>query len=818
MISDLRFALRQCLKFPGYTIVVVLTLAFGIAVNAVIFRTVNEMLLQPLRVRDADRLVVINERSDMFSMPHGLSYLDFKDIQAGSKTLQNLVVDFLTPAHVGIPGQKAERGWIEAVSPDAFEKMNIPMELGRPLQPQDGELPPGTPVAVITHSYWKNHLGSAPDVIGKTISVNSHPLTIVGVTKSDFESFSAVLSVQVFVPTGIYGKLRQDGEGLFQYRAAKAWKVYGHIAPGSTIADVNAELAVFAQRFAKDFPQEHRNSRFHATPESRARPDPAVADLMPALIALFSGMCAMVLLIACANVTNLMSVHALAREKEFVVRSALGASRGKLVRQLLVESLLLAVMAGIAGSLLAEWGGELLRRGIPQGEMPFRQGTMSNVPLYLFTAGISLVAGIVSGLVPALRSSQINIVESLKQGAGRQIGGGRHRLRNLLVIGQVAVSCVVLVCSVLFLRALHAANTLNFGFRPDHLIMLSLDLGMQGYDEARGIRFMDQAIERVRALPGVENAAFSQHVPFSYAITIREIYPENPSGKLTDGHTSISYTSATPGYLSTMRTPLLQGRDLLESDNATAKRVAVINESMAKSLWPGRDPIGQHFHFDWNGSPPVEVVGVTGTGKYVMLSEEPRPYFYVPQAQRFAGTASLIVRAKQDPAGLASSLRQVIRDLDADLPITSVTSIEDHLNTSIFALMPLRAGAKIAAAQGVVALALAIMRLYAVVSYGVTSRTREIGVRMALGATENSVLKLVSREGLRLTAVGVGVGLLFAGGAAVGLSRVIYGVQAFDVITYATVMTLLVGIAGFACWLPARRATKVDPMVALRSE
>jgi predicted permease len=818
MLSDLRYALRQCLKSPGYTLVVVLTLAIGIAVNAVIFRSVDEMLLQPLKLPGADRLIVITERSDLFSMPHGLSYPDFQDIRSGAKTLQDLNVDFVTPAHVSAPGRKAQRGWIEVVSPDAFGQMNVPMALGRPLQARDGELPPGTPVTVVTHSYWKTHLGADPDIVGRTLVVNSHPLTIVGVTSPDFESFSAVLSVQAFVPTGAYAALRTDGEGLFKYRAAKAWKVYGHLAPGSSLADVNAELAVFAHRFTKDFPQDHRNSRFHATTESHARPDPAVSDLMPALIALFSGLCLLVLLIACANVANLMTVHALAREKEFVVRSALGASRGRLIRQLLIESVLIAALAGLTGFILAEWGSDLLHRGIPKGDMPFREGGSSNVPLYLFTAGISLAAGIVSGLVPALRSSRFNIVESLKQGAGRQIGGGRHRLRNLLVIGQVAVSCVVLICSVLFLRALHAANSLNLGFRPDHLVMLSMDLGMQNYDETRGIHFMDQAIERVRALPGVENAAFTQHVPFNYVISIRETYPENPTGKLTDGHSATAYAAVTPGFLSTMRTPILQGRDLAESDNATAKNVAVINDTMAKAFWPGRDPIGQHFRLDWNGAPEIEVVGVTGTGKYVMLTEEPRAYFYLPQSQRFSGTVSLIVRSKQDPAGLASSLRQVIRDLDPELPIGSLVTAEDHLNTSIFALMPLRSGAKIAAAQGVLALALAIMGLYAVVSYSVTSRTREIGVRMALGATESNVLKLVSREGLRLTVIGVGLGLLLAAATAAGLSRMIFGVHALDVVAYSTVVFLLVGIAGVACWLPARRATKVDPMVALRSE
>jgi len=818
MLSHLKFACRHLLKSPAYTAVVVLTLALGIAVNAVIFRTVSSMFLQPLDVRDSARLTVVIERSDLFSMPHGLSFLDFQDIRAGSKTLNNVIADFFTPAHVSVPGQKSERGWIEAVTPDAFDKLGVGVVLGRPLQPSDGDLPPGLPVAVLTHRYWQSHFAGAADVIGRTIIVNGHPLTIVGVAKPGFESFSATLSVSLFMPSGAYSALRNDGDALFKYRAAKAWRLFAYRAPEASLADVNAELAVFAQRLTKAYPEDHRHSRFQGIPEQRARPDPSISDLMPALIALFAGLCVLVLLIACANVANLMASRALGREKELVVRSALGASRWALIRQLLVECLLLAALAGVVGSVLADWGGEFLLRSIPAGDIPYRPAPPPGWTLYAFTAGVSLLAGFLSGIMPALRASRVDVNEGLKQGAGRTGLGPRHRLRNLLVIAQIGVSCVVLVCSVLFMRALNSAGSLNLGFQPDHLAMLSLDLGMQGYDEQRGVRFMDQALERVRALPGVESAAFSQHVPFSLAVTIREVFPENSAGKLADGHTSVSFTSATPGYLTALGTPVLRGRGLQESDDARGNKVAVINEAMAQAFWPGKDPIGQHFRIDWNGAPPIEVVGITGTGKYVMLSEEPRPYFYVPQAQRFGSNVNLVVRSGQDPAGLASSLRQVIHDLDADLPVSAVISFDEHLATSVFALMPLRTGFKIAAAQGLLALCLAIMGLYATVAAGVTSRTREIGVRIALGATQQDVLRLISREGLRLTLMGLGVGLAFSLLASIGLSRVIFGVHAFDPVAFPLVILLLCGTAALACWLPARRATRVDPMVALRAE
>jgi predicted permease len=818
MLSDLRFAFRQLCKFPGHTVVVVLTLAFGIAVNTMIFGIVNTMFLQPLAVRDPSRLTVVVERSDDFSMPHGLSFLDFQDIRAGSKTLQNAIFYFFTPAHVSIPGQSPERAWVEAVSPDAFAQMAVTVALGRPLQASDGEMPPSVPVAVLTHHYWQNHYGSDPTVINRTVLINGHPFTIVGVAKPGFESFSWSLSVSMFVPSGTMPLLRTDGENFFKYRSAKAWLVLAHRAPGATEAEVNAELAVFSQRFGKDFPEEHRHSRLQAMPERWSRPSPSVSTLMPAMIALFTGLCVLVLCIACANVANLMGARALAREKELVVRSALGASRTRLIRQLLIESILLALLAGLVGFLLSRFGGDALSNSIPTGDVPIRRIPPDAWPQFVFTAGLSLLAGLVSGLMPALRSSRIDIVESLKQGSGQQAGVTRHRLRNLLVIGQVAISCLVLVCSALFLRGLHTAGSLNFGFRPERLIMLSLDLSLQGYDEARGLRFQEQILDKVRALPGVESAAFAQHVPFNYNITMRDVLPENPSTPLPDGHANVAFSAVSPGFVTMMGVPLQRGRDLAESDSAKSQRVAVINEAMAQVFWPGRDPIGQHFRIDWAGAEPIEVVGLTSTGKYVMLSEEPRPYFYLPQAQHYGMPATLLVRSQTDPALLAASLREIFHRLDPDLPIYSVASFTEHLNTSVFALMPLRTGATIAAIQGVLALGLAILGLYAVVSYGVTSRTREIGLRMALGATRGDVLRLISREAIRLTLTGMIIGLSFSILAGLGLSRVLFGVHAVEPVAYLGVVLVLTTVAALACWLPARRATKVDPMVALRAE
>ncbi len=820
MLSDLRYAFRQILKFPGYTAVVVLTLGFGIAVNTQIFSMVANIFLRPMPVRDADQLVVVVERSAMLNFPHQLSFLDFRDIRADSKALTDHVAFFSTPAHVSAPGQTPERIWVDAVTPDAFEKLGITSALGRTLQKTDGELPPVTPVAVLSYRYWQNHFGGDPSIVGRTIIIDARQFTIVGVAKQGFDSFSAGLSISLFIPSGALPLLRTDADATFKYRSAVMWRILAYLRPGATIADANNELAVFAQRFAKDFPEEHRNTRFQAVLEQRARPDPAMTDIAPVFSALFIGLVTLVLFIACANVANLMGARALSRENELVVRTALGASRYRLIRQLLVESLLLAAIAGCVGWLLAVWGSNIITDALPisGNGVPIRREDSMGGSVLVFTIAISLIAGVAAGLFPALRASRIDLNEGLKRGGRQAIGGGRHMLRNMLVVGQIALSCVVLVASAQFLRGLRSAHDIKLGFNPDRLLTMSFDLGLQGYDQERGLRFERQLLERIRALPGVASASLTQHIPFSYNIIIRQHWPDNPTVAIPDGHVAIALSAVEPGFLKTFGVALLRGRDLAPTDDEKSPHVAVINEAMANALWPGKNPIGQHFHRDWNGATPIEVVGVVPTGRYTMLLEDPKPYYYTPLAQAYDSPVTLVIRTLGDPHAVTHDAREVIRAMDHDLPVYSVQSFEEHMLGSAFALMPLVGGASLAAIQGAIGLLLAIMGLYAVVSYGVTSRTREIGVRVALGATHSDVMRFVSREGLRLTAIGLGAGLVMALGLSFVLARLLPGVHALDPVAFPAVIVLLCATSALACYWPARRATRVDPMIALRAE
>jgi predicted permease len=820
MISDFRYALRQMAKHPGYAATVILTLAFGIAVNTQIFAAVTAIFLKPMPVRDPGRLVAVIQRSSVINLPHGSSFMDFQDLRASSKNLTDFIAFRSAPAHVSLPGKSPNREWVEAVTPDSFQKAGIPMMLGRSLEAADGELPPGVPVAVLTHRYWKNQLGGDAAVLGRSVIINGSPYTVVGVASPGFESFSYMFSVAAFVPSGCIARLQKDGENLFKYRGTSIWSILCYLRDGASINDANAEITVFSDGLARDYPDEHRQSRFQAVMEQRARPLPTLTDFTFIFVSLFAGLVTLVLVIACANVANLMVAQAVNREKELVVRSALGASRARLIRQLLVESVVLSIAAGLAGYVLSVWGGNILQQSFPASEFPMRNFQDTDWRVWFFTAFISLVTGVAAGLIPALRSSRIDINEGLKRNAGQQLNGGKHRFRNALVIGQVAMSCVVLVSSALFFRALEAAKTMNFGFNPEGLTMLSVDLDLQGYDQERGLRFQKQVLERVHALPGVKAAHFTQHFPFSASndIVIRSVWPENPTVTLPEGRAMVMLTAATPGLVSDLGISVVKGRDLLPSDDEKSRPVAVINEAMAKAFWPGADPIGQHFRRDWQGGPAIEVVGVVPTGKYLMLSEEPRPYYYAPFAQSYGMPATLVVRATSNAGNISRRLSEIVHEVDPDLPVYHQNSFEEHMNSSGFGYMPLRMGRTMAGIQGSLALALAIVGLYSVVSYGVSRRVREIGLRMALGATARDVMMLVSREGMRLTLIGLTAGLLMALLLSFGLSKILYGVHPADPVAFAIVTLLLAGTAALACAIPARRAAKVDPMNALRSD
>jgi predicted permease len=625
------------------------------------------------------------------------------------------------------------------------------------------------------------------------------------------------MAASAFVPAGALGSLMEGGDAMRENRGAPLWRLMGRLAPGRGIGEARQEDEGVAKRLAADFPAEHKGSRPLLIPENRARPDPTISGFMPIFAAVFAGMVGLVLLIACANVANLMFSRALFRQRDLVIRSALGASRARLIRLQLVETLVLAAAAGVLGAIIAQWAGRGVSALFPTGDIPINQHQEFDWRIHAFTLVVSLVAGIAAGLWPARRATLFDLVQSLKGGAGGAASGARHRLRHLLVVGQMTMSCVLLVCAGLFVHSLRQAKTLRLGFNPHGLLMMSLDLGLQQYNERRGLQFVDDLLGRAESLPGVTSATATLHVPFDYTPAFADVSIDGGIPGTRDTSIAIPYTAVGRHYVETSGEKLLSGRPFDDRDGERSTRVAIVNETMTRALWPSDNPIGRRFKIgrsaDW-----IYVVGVVADGKYIMLAEPQRAYFYVPLAQHYSTPTTILVRSAGDPAALAVTLQRLVNQMDSDLPLFNVRTVDAHMRTSVFAMMPLRAGAVMAAIQGAIGVLLAVMGLYAVVSFAVARRTHEIGVRMALGATPVDVLRLVVRDGVRLSLVGLAVGIVLALGVGVVLSAALYGLRAVDLPVLSAVATMLLGVSTLACYVPARRATRVDPLCALRSE
>jgi predicted permease len=815
MLNDFRHAFRTLRKHPGFTTVAVLTLALGIGVSVGLFSMVSAFFLQPLPVADAERLVIVMQRSAAIDVPYGHSYPDYLDYRKGARTLADLAAYMPTPAHVSARGQTPERTWVEIVSPNYFALAGVSPAFGEFPRPDD----PGTssaPAVVLSYRYWQRRFGGNPALIGQLITINGRPFTVQAIAPATFTGLSWAMAVSAFVPAGAMGTLMEGGDAFRENRGAPAFRIMGRLAEGKTLQDARAEFDVLARQLATTYPAEHKDSRVLVIPENRARPDPAIAGFLPIFAAVFAAMVGLVLLIACANVANLTLARAVARQRDLVIRSALGATRFRLVRLQIVESVLLAATAGIVGLLLAQWTGPLLAGFAPSGDIPLNQDHPFDWRIYPFTVLISAAAGVAAGLWPARKATRFDLVESLKEGSAAA-GTSRHALRNLLVIGQVTMSLVVLVSAGLFLHSLQRMQTQALGFRPDNLLMMSVDLGLQQYSGERGRQFLDELLTRAEALPGVRSATLAVHVPFDYGMQFTDVGTgrEVPGSK--DGYLSVPYNIVGPKFFETTGATIVKGRFLDTSDTERSRRVAVVNETMAHTLWPNQDSLGQRFRFGRDGD-WIEVVGVAADGKYVMLAEQSRPYFYVPLDQHYRSPITIVVRTATDPTALAIPVQRLLNERDPDLPVFNIRTMDKHIRESVFALMPLRMGASMAAVQGVIGLLLAVMGLYAVVSYAVARRTREIGVRMALGAARADVLRLVVTEGMRLSLVGLGIGLLLAAGIGVVLSRVLYGVVPLDVPVLGGVVLLLLVVSALACYVPARRATRIDPLVALRYE
>jgi predicted permease len=814
--QDLRYGARMLAKNPAFTVVAVLTLALGIGANTAIFSIANVFLFRPLPVKDAERLTVVAVQSKADSDPSPMSYLDYQEYRGGTTAVFAGVTGYAMSI-IGLSYQgHADRLLVSYVPSNFFAMLGIRPELGRLINPGEGDAPKTGPVVVLGNSYWKRRFGGDPNVIGRTVALDGNAVTVIGVVPEEFRGPYSLVEMDAYAPLGVLGF--DPDTVFFTSRAARDMRMLASLKPGVSIKQAQAALNAIGQRLAEQYPQADQGQRVRVFPERIARPEPAVADYMPLIAGIFFVMVALVLVVACLNVANLLLARAAAREREISIRAALGAGRKRLLRQLLTESMLLALAGGVGGALAGNWVCHLSNGLRPLGDLPMRLAFVFDWRVFAYVAGVALAAGVLAGLVPAVRVLRADLNSVLREGGRGLIGeGGRHWLRNGLVIAQVAGSLVVLVAAGLFTRSLTRAESIDLGFNPHNVLNVGFDPELQGYDQARAEAFFRDLLDRTRALPGVQSASLAFSVPLGIYNDSAQVYPEGQTLPPSERVSGALFNPISPGYFATLGMHIVEGRAITEADTAASPPVAVINKTMAARLWPHRDPIGQRFSYKSPSGPYVTVVGLVRDAKSTGLLDAPGMYFYVPETQNYKSIHVLQVRTSVPPESLEASVNTLVRTLDPNMPMYEVMTMDQALEGANGYFL-FKMGAAFTGTLGALGLLLAVVGVYGVVSFTAGRRRHEIGIRMALGAQRGSVFGLVIRQAATLVCTGVGIGVIAALACTRILGSLLVGVSSYDPVTYAGVAALLLAAALLACYIPARRAMKVDPLVALHYE
>lgn len=826
---DLRHSARILAKSPGFAAVAVLTLALGLSVNTTIFTMASDLLLRPLPATDPDRLVVMAQSLPTFRYNLPLSYPDFKDfrqqVDGGGVETPELAQAFVglmaykdEEVHLSRSGHGIERAWLHATTNNYFSVLGVKPQLGRLFLPTEGQSPGADPIIVLTDAGWRAHFGGDPQIVGQQVKLNGVTFTVVGVTPPGFVGAVWGAGISGFVPITMHPQLSPAQAWAIFGRGDSICFMVGRLQPGASVAQARTAANLMMTRLVAAHPDYHVDgTSMVVLPENRSRPSPYVATAAPFILAALVVLSLLVLAVAAANVANLLYARAADRERELAVRGALGASRGRLLRYLLAESLLLALLAGIVGTI----GTLVLQPVIDRNFTPpgFPPGAHMGFDwrLIAFTLVASVATGLLTGLLPALRATRLDILPLLK-GDSSNGARTRHPWRSLLVVGQVAASSLVLVCAGLAVRSLHQLSLIKLGFNPDRLLVASLDLGRQRYTEEEGVKFRTELRRRVGALPGVSSVTIGEYVPFETVMGRRGDVGAEGEPVLKEAKFEPTLAQSVDfNYIEALGLSIVEGRGFTEHDRADRPPIAVISRALASHLWPNESAIGKRLQMSQR-PPGIEVVGVLGAVRFGNMTSSFERLLFMPLAQRYQGRIKLIVRTESDPLLLGSSVQQIVREMDPDLPISDLRTFDDHMARSPGALMLPRLGALVAGSQGMIALLLAALGVFGVVSFAVARRTREIGIRIALGATPASVVRLVTGEGVRLVVIGLAIGLL----AGLGVSRLVagllYGVSTGDPVVFLAVPAIVLPMALLGCWLPILRATRVDPMAALRSE
>jgi predicted permease len=817
--KDLRYALRLLVKSPGFSIVAILTLALGIGANTAIFTIVNGSLLKPLPVTDPDRLVSLftTDARNPGNLPTSdLNYQDYRD--------KNDVLDGVaayTFAQVMLThNNETTPTFALVVSGSYFDVLGIKPALGRTFARDEDGAPGAHPVVIITEGLWQRRFGSDPAIIGKTITLNRQPFTIVGVAPKDFRGTDLGAIAELFVPMAMHGVV-QPGFDWYNQRRGLFLFVFGRLKPGVTAEQAKQSISILSTQLEQSYPVENKGRRAAVLPLLEARLNPDGQGTVVRVTVMLFTVVGIVLLIACANLANLLLARGSRRRREVAIRLAIGASRVRLIRQLLTESLLLALIGGVVGVLLAYWTFDILRTVNLGGALPLPVGDAARIDarVLLFTFAISVLAGVLFGLGPAVQSSRPDVVPVLKDEASpSEQGGRRFSLRKALVAAQVALSLLLLVGAGLFLRSLQQASRVDPGFETAKILVTGVNLGRAGYKPEAGKNFYRDAVDRLRAVPGVKAVALSQNAPFAGGGFLRTVLLPGQDTASRQNGVLVQTNVIGVGYFDTLGIPIRRGRDFTDADREGTPLVVVINETMAARFWPGQDAIGQRFRF-FGDQQDQQVIAIVRDGKYNALTEDARPYIYQPLLQNYSPQISISIRAVNDAAPLIPTVRAQLQEIDRSLPPFALRSLRDQVDQS---LGPQRAGTNTLGVMGGLALLLASIGIYGVTSYSVAQRTRELGIRVALGARHRDLVWMIVRQGMTVVAIGLAVGLVIATATTMLLtqqmSALLFGVKPADPMTFAVTAAMLAAIAMLANYLPARRATKLDPLIALRRD
>ena len=809
LMADVGYAFRQLRRAPGFALTAVLTLALGITANSTILSWISATLFNPIPgAKQIDNMLTIQrgERSEHPSPP--FSYPDFVDVRENNKSFSGMLG--YHDDYISITGSaKPERVYGALTSADYFEVLGVQPYLGRTLISTKANERAGAAIVVLSYGLWQNQFAGDPEILGKTIQLNLRPFTIVGVAPKGFRGCKSGLHTDIFLPLAADGQIW--GNDRIDKRGVSWLNVLGVLRPGVDTHQADTELNVLMQRISAQYPAEHRGANQISTDPLWRSPFGAnvyMAGTLPILLAL----AAVLLLLACANVANLLLVRSVARRREFAIRLSMGAGRWTLVRQLMGENLLLALAGGAVALSCTVWTSKILGTFLSAAVLPLALNGELDRRVMTATMLVSVLTALISGALPALRATRISPGAVLKDEAlNTSAGLHKSRLTSSFVIAQIALSLLLLTCAGLFVRSLEKAQRTDPGFDPNHMLLVTFDLRPMGYSDVTGKELQRQVLLRVRQLPGVQSATMADFAPLTFTIHSDGVFPE---GYLPRLHEDMDTDRGDIGtdYLATLRTPLLAGRDFNDADTANGDKVAIVNQAFVDRYWPGQQAIGKRVQFSgqWR-----RIVGIIANGKYRRLIYDPTPLILTPLTQRYQSEVTLQVRTSGEPLAMASAVEQAIHSLNADLPLYGVTTLKEKMQLgSVFE----RIAVTFAGSFGLLALLLAGVGIYGVVSYTTRQRTHEIGIRIALGAGKGAILRNVLRQGLILTGAGLTIGVLASLMVTRFLRTVLIGVAPTDLFTYATVAIVLCMVAMFACYLPARRAAAVDPAQALRSE